>query len=47
MVHHSDRDPRPGDGALVITDLAIIPAVFSAPPSGNVRNDVGALSVCL
>ena len=21
MVHHSDRDPRPGDGALVISDL--------------------------
>ena len=27
--------------------LAIIPAVFVAPPSGDVRDGVGALSVCL
>ncbi len=47
MVHHADRDPRPGDDRPAIRDLTIIPAVLSAPPSGNVRDDVGALSVCL
>ena len=34
MVHHSDRDPRPGDDRLAICGPARIPAVLSAPPSG-------------
>ena len=31
MVHHSDRDPRPGDGALVISDLGHHPRRLFRP----------------
>ena len=31
MVHHSDRDPRPGDAALVIGDLVPHPRRFIRP----------------
>jgi len=37
MVHHSDRDPRPGDDRLDICSLALIPAVLFAPLSGCSR----------
>ena len=37
MVHHSDRDPRPGDDRLAICGPALIPAVLSAPPTGCLR----------
>ena len=36
-----------GMGLWSFATLAIIPAVFVAPPSGDVRDGVGALSVCL
>ncbi|GEM_PF-6419856 len=47
MVHHSDRDPRPGDAALVISDLGHHPRRFIRPAVWYVRDSVGALSVCL
>jgi hypothetical protein len=31
MVHHSDRDPRPGDAALVIGDLGLSSPPFYPP----------------
>ncbi len=37
MVHHTDRDPRPGDAGLAIAGPAIIPAVLFAPLSGCSR----------
>jgi hypothetical protein len=37
MVHHSDRDPRPGDDCLAIAGCPIIPAVLFAPLSGCSR----------
>ena len=37
MVHHSDRDPRPGDDRLAIGGPALIPAVCFAPLSGCSR----------
>ena len=37
MVHHTDRDPRPGDDRLAICGPALIPAVLSAPPTGCLR----------
>jgi len=45
-VHHSDRDPRPGDEALVICDRLSSPP-FYPPRRLDVRDGVGALSVCL
>ncbi len=39
--------PSPGGWGLDHVRPPIIPAVFVAPPSGDVRDGVGALSVCL